>query len=186
MKLSRISSAPYRPHVKRMSKSELRSIFRINNIDSRSPSIIKLPHLSSAPHGGRITTMDHKYPSSIRHGRSLEPQRDLRLVRHDKNVETRTGAIGKFSRMLSSSSRSRITPMNKREFGSIDQGKSIVSGTIRVSLFLYIKSVYLDFYFPLQPNTNSTYMSKNISLPIFNDHSNILDHHCQGNKKRKR
>jgi hypothetical protein len=179
MKLSHLSSTPYRPRVIKISKTELRSIGHIKNIDSRPALITELPHLSS---GTRITAIGKKYPSLTRHDRTSEPQRDLRLFCPDKNLKTQTGPVRKASRVLLTSSRRRITPIHERESaGSIDQAKNIDSQTTPVSLFLYMKSGYLNFSFTLQPNTNATY-----SLPIVNDHPNLLDKQYQGNKKRKR
>jgi hypothetical protein len=147
MKLSHLSSKPYRAHVIRMSRRKVRSIVRINNIDPRPALITKLSHVSLAPHRTHITAIDQRYPSLILRDRTSEPQRDLRLIPRGKNLKTRTGAVRKVSRKLSTSSGPRITPINKRESNSIDQAKSIDSQTTPVSLFLSMKSVNLNFYY---------------------------------------
>ncbi len=147
MKLSHLSSKPYRAHVIRMSRRKVRSIVRINNIDPRPALITKLSHVSLAPHRTHITAIDQRYPSLILRDRTSEPQRDLRLIPRGKNLKTRTGAVRKVSRKLSTSSGPPIMPNNNQEFDSIDQAKSIDSQTTPVSLFLSMKSVNLNFYY---------------------------------------
>jgi hypothetical protein len=188
---SRISSAIYRPRVRRLSKSAVQSIRAASNVDFRSVSVIKSSHISSAPYRPRVKRVSQKDLRRICRGKNFKSRGkddDRRLASHDNGVEPRTRTIKKVSPipLTASRRRRRITPINQRDFGSIYHIKTGDSRTAPVSSSVDVKSIHLSLSFSFQSNTSSTYTGKSMFLPRVNSRSNIFDHHSEVKEKRKR
>jgi hypothetical protein len=160
MELSRISSAPYRARVRRVSKSRLSSVHRANSVRFRSIRVVNGHHISSASQ-----QLSKKDSQSAHHATTIrsEPASDIKLSRisstpsrplikridrsniqsiHDnKSLKLHTEVLNKISRIRSTDYRHRgvMTP-GQRGLLSANDTWNTNSRITQVSLFTDMKS----------------------------------------------
>ncbi len=160
MELSRISSGPYRARVRRLSKSQLVSVHRVNSVRSRSIRIAQVSHTSSARQQlsksnsqspQHATIIDSELASNITLSRiSSTPWRsrtkridrsNIQSVHDNKSLQLHTTSLKKISRIQSIPYCHHVIPLGQRGLLSADQSWSFHAPNTQVSLFTDMPSV---------------------------------------------